>query len=137
MSGLSNAVIIAEAAEHSGTMATATYALKQSKELYVVPGDINRPNSKGCNKMLENANAYYDFDLFVKLALGMDSKKKRVVGLPVKQQQIADYIEQGVKNGETIAQNLNIGIAEFNQLITLMELKDIVRPLGCNQWTLV
>ena len=89
MSGLSNAVIIAEAAEHSGTMATATYALKQSKELYVVPGDINRPNSKGCNKMLENANAYYDFDLFVKLALGMDSKKKRVAGLPVKQQQIA------------------------------------------------
>lgn len=87
--------------------------------------------------MLADANAYYDFDVFVKTALGIDTKKRRIVGLPTEQQQVAECIQQGIKNGEDIANNLGIDASEFNRLITLMELKDVVRPLGCNYWTLV
>ena len=130
-------MVIVEAAERSGTITTAEYALKQSKSLYVVPGNIDRPSSKGCNKMLANANAYYDFDIFVKTALGIDTKKRRMIGLPTEQRQVAECIQQGIKNGEDIASNLGIDASEFNRLITLMELKDVVRPLGCNYWTLV
>ena len=53
VSGLSDAVIIIEAAARSGTLATATHALAQGREVFVVPGNITSPLSMGCNTLLK------------------------------------------------------------------------------------
>ena len=52
ISGLADVVVIVEAAEHSGTFSTASHAIEQGKELFVVPGDITRQNSVGCNRII-------------------------------------------------------------------------------------
>ena len=49
VSGLSDAVIVIEAAARSGTLATVSHALDQGKEVFVVPGNITSPLSTGCN----------------------------------------------------------------------------------------
>ena len=57
ISGLSDALIVIEAKEKSGTMITVEMALEQGKEVFVVPGRITDDLSKGCNKLLwEGAN---------------------------------------------------------------------------------
>lgn len=53
ISGISEAVIIVEAQEKSGTLITADFALEQGRELFVVPGNINSKNSIGTNKLLQ------------------------------------------------------------------------------------
>lgn len=59
ISGLSDVVMVVEAADRSGSLNTATHALNQGKELMVVPGDITRAASKGCNKLLaQGAHPY-------------------------------------------------------------------------------
>lgn len=57
ISGLSDALLVVEAKEKSGTLITVEMALEQGKEVYVVPGRITDELSKGCNQLLyEGAN---------------------------------------------------------------------------------
>jgi DNA processing protein len=53
VSGLSDAVIVTEAAIRSGTIATVTHALEQGREVFVVPGNITSPLSAGCNALIK------------------------------------------------------------------------------------
>ena len=52
IAGLADVVVIAEAAARSGSLNTAAHALEQGREVMAVPGDIRRPLSEGCNRLI-------------------------------------------------------------------------------------
>ena len=52
IAGLSLAVVVVEAAQRSGALATAAIARKLGRPVLAVPGDIDRPSSRGCNALL-------------------------------------------------------------------------------------
>lgn len=52
ISGLSKAVVIIEAAEYSGTFSTANHALRQKRDVFVLPGDIESGNYAGSNLLI-------------------------------------------------------------------------------------
>lgn len=53
ISGLSNALVVTEAAMRSGTLITTEHALEQGKDVFVVPGPITSEQSKGTNYLLK------------------------------------------------------------------------------------
>lgn len=53
ISGLSDAVVVTESAEKSGTMSTVEHALDHGKDIYAVPGPITSLLSVGPNSLLD------------------------------------------------------------------------------------
>ena len=52
ISGLSDIVIVTEAASKSGTMSTIDHALEHGKDIQAVPGPVNSPLSAGPNRLI-------------------------------------------------------------------------------------
>ena len=62
ISGLCNGVLVVEAKPKSGTMITVDFALEQGRDVYVVPGNIDAPNSEGTNDLIkQGANVITSF----------------------------------------------------------------------------
>lgn len=137
VSGLSDVVIVVEAASRSGTLSTARWAIEQGKTLMAVPGNITSPTSAGCNQLLKSgALPVTDTkDVLQELGLLTQAKGKRTAAASSPQEKaILDLLQTGLRDGDQLHQNSGLSAAEFQQTLTMMEITGKIRALGANQW---
>lgn len=139
VSGLSDAIIITEAAARSGTLNTAMHALEQGKEVFVVPGNITSPLSIGCNTLLKQGArpATCADDILEVIAPDLlQSQATLALGNSPLETTIIQLLTSGVRDGEELQRRSGSTISEFNTALTMMEITGSIRALGANQWTL-
>jgi len=54
VSGLSDATVVVEAGRRSGALITASWALEQGRDCFLVPGPLDAPTSEGCHAFLRS-----------------------------------------------------------------------------------
>lgn len=131
ISGLSDAVVIVEAGQKSGALITAQYAMKQGRELFAVPGNINSLPSAGSNALLaEGAAAAVDAESVLR-SIGLCAEP--VQQAPQEELMLADDEKKLVKalleedlSADELSQRVPLLPQEITTLLTMLELRGIV-----------
>jgi DNA processing protein len=126
ISGLSCATVVAEAGFSSGSLITAECAADQGREVYAVPGNINRKTSIGCNKLIADGarpivfidDILADLGIKTEFAQALDdslsAEEKRVLGIVAMNGEIAI---------DRLAAEANLPVSALTAIVTLLEMK--------------
>ena len=138
VAGLSDAVLITEAAARSGTLITANFALQQGKPVLVVPGNITSTMSAGCNNLLKvGATPVTDVsDILHELNLRDTAQTELPFGNDREEDTLLKLMSDGVREGELLHQKSGLSAATYSQTMTMLEIEGKIKALGANQWTL-
>ena len=139
-SGLCDALLITEAAEKSGTLHTANFALEQGKVVLAVPGNITSLNSVGTNNLIKTGATPVTSAADVLQALGIDTSraaKQAPKGETPEEQALLDLIYSGVSDGAALLEQSGLSAALFSQTLTMLEIRGQIRALGANRWAAV
>ena len=145
ISGLSDVVVVVEAAERSGSLSTATHALEQGKDVFAVPGNITSSYSQGCNKLIKQGAQPYTEpsdilrELFPEDYIKQHKKHAQLhlFGDTDVETKILQAIYNGARTGEEIMSQTHLPPEVFNEAVTLLEIKSRLRSLGMNSWGLI
>jgi DNA processing protein len=137
IAGLSDALLITEAAINSGSLHTARHCLNQGKTVMAVPGNITSPGSEGCNNLIKSgAIPVTDAnDVFFALGLNPEKVQKRHFRGSSAEHQIYTLIAEGITDQEQLALRANLPGAAAASLLTGLEINGYIRPLGAGHWT--
>ncbi len=139
VSGLSDAVVVTEAAARSGTLSTVMHALEQGREVFVVPGNITSPLSIGCNNLIKQGAHPITCAEDVLEIIAPDLLRPQSVlplGSTPLESKIINILQSGIRDGEELQILTEVNVSEFSQALTMMEISGTIRALGGNQWTL-
>jgi len=134
ISGLSKATMVIEAKEQSGSLITAQFALDQNRDVYAVPGSIFSEGQQGTNQLIAQGAIPI---LSIHSLLDQLHLTSNKASDPVQQLEF-DTAEEKVlyehlrepRTLDELAQSSTLQISQISQLLSLMELKGIVRGLG-------
>jgi DNA processing protein len=142
ISGLSMAVIIVEAGVQSGALLTAGIAAEQGRDVMAVPGNLDRPGSKGTNALIRDGALLVEDASDVLSALGILSlsppadTQARIPTLqvPPEQRILLENLSLTPKHIDALANDVKQDSVSVGVQLTLLELSGLVRRLPGNTY---
>lgn len=140
IAGISDAVLITEAAIRSGSLSTANHALELGIPVMAVPGPIDSPTSQGTNNLIKSG-AHLVSNAQDILAI-MDIKPEKATTRTYQpdndiEANIIDLISSDVRTSNEIIKRSDFAPEQIHQSLTMLEIKGIIRSNDYCTWHLI
>lgn len=139
IAGLSQGVIVVEAAKRSGSLITAQMALDCGREVFAVPGQVDSCKSEGAHWLLQQGAKLVQRVEDIVVELDLPSSMNRNAKIVTKQEQAFDiepdalallaYIEPYPLMRETLFEKSGLSPARMSELLLLLELDGFIEML--------
>lgn len=138
VSGLSDALLITEASDRSGSLHTANFALEQGKPVMAVPGNINSNNSRGTNNLIKSGAIPVTDISDILHALNLEEKTTFIAIMPANQEEasILDNMKNGITDINILQNKSKLKPEVFNQTLTMLEITGKIHPIGAGHWSI-
>ena len=139
ISGLSLGVVVVEAPARSGTLITVDFAADQGREVFVVPGSVLSDNSAGGHRLLRDGARLVTCAADVMDDLRIGERKEQAAvqqALPLTDQErrLLNHISGDPQHLDELMIAAGLSIAEGSGLITMLELKGLIRDAGARHF---
>ncbi len=128
MAALSDALLVVEAEEKSGTLITARQALELGRDIGAVPGDIFSPTSIGTNILIRDG-AYTianEDDLFALLHLSKRESKEIIRDYSPNEQLILNLLSEPIEK-DLLLINSKLSPTDFLITLSSLEMKGVIQ----------
>lgn len=139
ISGLSRGVLVVEAAENSGSLITAQYALEHGRDVYAVPGSIAFASSRGSNRLIKQGAKLVDCveDILEELpgfrvgagGAQMKSSVAPTFALSPREAAIYELLARSPLHIDDIISQTELTAGEVSSMLLHLELKGAITPL--------
>jgi DNA processing protein len=141
ISGLSLGTLVIEAAEKSGALITATYALEQNREVFAVPGNIFSCVSAGPNKLIKDGAKPIVSALDIIEALNLTQAtsyldNKKILPESEEEKKIIAKLSFEPIHIDELVRLTRLDTATANSTLVIMEMKGMVKNLGSMNYIL-
>ncbi len=141
ISGLTLGTLVVEAAEKSGALITADFALDQGKEVFAIPGSVHSFLSKGCHNLIKQGaklvHNYQDILDELEEKSGIDADKGSLVkderiiheNLTDHEKSFLKYISIEPLHIDEIADLTGLSHSRVSEILLSLELKNCIREI--------
>ena len=130
IAALSDVLIIAEAAERSGSLHTARFALELGKTVMAVPGNITSATSAGTNRLIQSgATPILSIDdVFEALGMSPDDNEGEYYPENDAEKILLDLLKAGTTDSHRLLTKSNLAPEVFQTHLTMLEIKGVIGP---------
>lgn len=140
IAGLSQAILVTEAAEDSGSLITAKLAVEQGREVFAVPGPVTSRLSKGPVDLIKmGAKAVFGaHEILEELGLKQNQKLKIKYqsdqNLSEQEKQVLECLGNDTFHIDEISRKLNYSSSETSAILIKMEITGLIQSLGSGNY---
>ena len=140
IAGLVQALVVVQAREKSGTMSTVAHAERYDRPVYAMPGDANRDNSCGTNRLIQTGRARMILsaaDLAAELGLsGPAASPAGAAPLSEKERRVLACVRREPRSVEELAADCGMEAGALSAVLMGLELSGRIQSLPGQRYSL-